>query len=105
MRARQLSETEFKSTMSGMTNVTDSGDATVDIWEYVDQLVKLGVVPKVVYDDTLVEYVYRNDTKTFDHVLLPVGTPNVFVVVIVDLVNKCAYGHYPIDLNKEYGLE
>ncbi|MCF8449709.1 MAG: hypothetical protein K9G49_07535 [Taibaiella sp.] len=103
MRTNQLSREEFKSTMSGMVDVTEIVDAAVDIWEYAAQLVNIGSLPKVVYDDNIVEYVYRNDSVTFDHVLLPTGAPNVFVVVVVDLVQKSIYGHYPIDLSKEYG--
>lgn len=104
MRTNQLSEEEFKSTMSGMTDVTEIADAAVDIWEYVALLVNLESLPKVVYDDNIVEYVYRNDSLTFDHVLLPTGTPNVYVVIVVNLVQEIIYGHYPLDLNEEYSL-
>ena len=105
MSTNELSQEEFKSTMSGMKDVTDVGDATVDIWNYVAQLVEQRVLPKDVYDKNLVAYVYRNDSKTYDHVLLPIGSPNAFVVMVVDLEHKCVYGHYPLDLNREYGLD
>ena len=105
MSINQLSEAEFKSTMSGMKDVTQLADASVDIWNYVASLVDLGALPKDVYNNNIVEYVYRNDSQTFDHVLLPIGTPNTFIVVVVDLAQECIYGHYSLDLNKEYGLD
>jgi len=104
---RLLSESEFKSTLSEnrMTDVTKTAEPVVDIWLYVEKLVEEGTVLKYVSDRHLVEHVYRNDESTVDHILLPTETGNVFIVIVVDLVEKEIRGHFRIDLNKEYGIE
>ena len=98
-----LSEKEYKSTMTPkMVNVTETAEPEVDIWDYVEELTAENIVVKYVLDNTLVEKVYRNQTNTFDHVLLPTPKENFFIVLIVDLVSKKVTGHYPLDLNAEY---
>ena len=102
----ELTEKEYKGTMtSKMIDVTKAGDASVDIWPYVRQLIKNNVVLDYVYEKQLVEVVYRNDQNTFDHVLIPTNDKNAFVVIIVDIGRKTIKGHYLLNLNKEYGLQ
>ena len=102
---KQLTEAEFKSTFTyKMLNVTHTAEPTVDIWSYVQELVIEKIVMKYVYERKLVELVYRNSENTFDHVLLPTNSANVFIVIIVDLEQKNIKGHFKLDLSKEYGL-
>ncbi len=101
----QLTEIEFKSTFTEkMIDVTETAEPAVDIWPYVEQLTADKVVDKYTFDNALVEKVYRNQTNTFDQVLLPTPDKNIFIIILVDLVNKKIIGHYPFDLNAEYGL-
>ena len=88
-----------------MIDVTATADAAVDIWSYVELLTKDNEVSSYVYENQLVEMVYRNNQGTFDHVLIPTDKSNVFVVIIVDLKKEKINGHFRLDLNKEYGLE
>ena len=102
---KQLTETEFRNTFgNNMTDVTETAEPVVDIWDYVEELVKENVVDNYVYQDNLVETVYRNDTSTFDHILLPTDDPNVFITLVVDLINEAILGHIKLDLNQKYGL-
>jgi hypothetical protein len=102
----RLTEKEYKETMTDkMIDVTATADAAVDIWSYVQLLTKDNEVSSYVYDNQLVEMVYRNNQGTFDHVLIPTDKSNVFVVIIVDLKKEKIKGHFRLDLNKEYGLE
>ncbi|UII24896.1 hypothetical protein LVD15_16480 [Fulvivirga maritima] len=71
----------------------------IEIWDYVEVLTKAKVVDQIVFDKELVEMVYRNDTNTFDHILLPTKDENVFTVIVVDLKNKAILGHRVLDLN------
>jgi hypothetical protein len=105
MQTNQLTEAEFKATLEQMTDITDDGDATVDIWDYVQQLVAQGLVPQFVFDETTVEYVYRNESETFDHVVITGWATGAYVVIVVDLTNECIYGHYPVDVASEYQTE
>lgn len=100
-----LTEKEFKSTFTDkMVDVTQTAEPVVDIWPYVRQLTADKIVDKYTFDNALVEKVYRNQTNTFDQVLLPTPDKNVFIIILVDLINKKIKGHYRFDLNSEYGL-
>jgi hypothetical protein len=102
---KQLSEPEFLTTFGvRMTDVTETAEPIIDIWNYVEQLVQQDVVDIHVCKNNLVEKVYRNDTSGFDHVLLPTEKKNVFVAVVIDLKNQIIVGHIKLDLNEKYGL-
>jgi hypothetical protein len=87
-----------------MTDVTETAEAVADIWPYVQQLVQAKLVSDYVFENGSVEKVYRNDTSSFDHVLLPTNDENVLIIIVVALENKTIFGHYNLDLRKEYGL-
>lgn len=56
------------------------------------------------FSEPVVEKVYREPTNRFIHVLIAPRTKNVFLVIVVDEPQQSVYGHYLLDLNKEYGL-
>jgi hypothetical protein len=105
MKTRLLSHPEFKATFATpMRDVLATATNEINIWPYV------AAIPKEDLDghffvDGCVEHVYRNGSGTFDHFLVVTRTRNVFVAVIVDLVQDAIMGHYLLDLNREYGLE
>ena len=100
----ELSYIKFKETFGDkMIEVTQSANPVVDIWDYVKELVDLNIIEKYVYDNTLVEVVYRNSNSTFDHVLLPTDRENVFIVLVIDLIKESVFGYFRLDLNNEYG--
>lgn len=88
-----------------MTDITDTAIPVVDIWEYVEELIKQKLVDRYVCENNLVEIVYRNDTSTFDHILLPTENQNVFITLVVDIQNETILGHFKLDLNKEYDIK
>lgn len=100
-----IDEKEYKETMgSKMTDVTQTAEPIVDIWAYVKDLVYENIVSDYVFKNNLVEKVYRNDMSSFDHVLLPTSDQNVFIVVVVEISKATIFGHYRLNLNKEYSL-
>ncbi|MDX2173029.1 MAG: hypothetical protein SFY56_07915 [Bacteroidota bacterium] len=102
---RLLTEEEFKSTFTDkMVDVTATAEPLVDIWPYVQELAKDKIVDQYTFDKGLVEKVYRNQTGTFDQVLLPTSDKNTFIVILVDLNFENIKGHYKLDLKREYGL-
>jgi len=102
---KTLSEKEYKETMgTKMTDVTQKAEPIVDIWAYVKDLVYENIVSEYVLKNNLVEKVYRNDTSSFDHILLPTSDENVFIVIVVKIGNATIFGHYKLDLSKEYSL-
>lgn len=84
-----------------MTDVTSRANSTVDIWPYVDalDLDELGI-PNL--ND--VQHVYRDAQERFDHVLIGTGRFNTLLVIVVDLKASAIFGHFPLDLNEEYGV-
>jgi hypothetical protein len=106
MTANALSEAAFKATFEGnMTNVTQESGDCIDIWPYVRMVQESVGLPQRVVDGQLVEHVYRSESGQYDHVLLPAGRFNVFLVIVVDRVQSLVHGHRVLDLNTEYGLD
>ncbi|CUO01732.1 Uncharacterised protein [Hungatella hathewayi] len=52
----------------------------------------------------LIEAVYVNSENTYQHILLSTYQKNLYVVIVVDVINKTILGHYILDLNEKYGL-
>jgi hypothetical protein len=105
MSPNPLSETIFKTTTEGkMSNVTQQPGDCIDIWPYVRVIQETVQLPRQVIDSQFVEYVYRSQFNHYDHVLIPTGRSNVFVVIIVDTIHGSVYGHRVLDLIAEYGL-
>ncbi len=102
---KELTEAEFKSTFTNkMLDVTSTAEPILDIWEYVEELVKNKAISNDVFENGIVELVYRNDSNTFDQLLLPIRK-NVYLVIIIDLLKTKIHGHHLLNLNKEYGLK
>ena len=106
MNTKELTEEEYKSTFSEkMNDVTSTAEATVYIWDYVKWLDKLKYHLNMhIITRELVELVYRNSLNTYDHVLIPTSRKNIYLVIIVNIKVEKIFGHYLLDLNKEYGL-
>ena len=100
-----LTEEEFKSTFGEkMIDVTKTTEAAIDIWPYVKRLRDAKIVHERVLNRHLVEFVYRSEDKSFEHILLPTENPNIFVVIVVDLLHQNIKGHFRLDLEEGYGL-
>ena len=98
----ELSFDDFMSTMTEeMIDVTETTDATVNIWPYVAHLVKHDLVLPSVLEKEEVEIVYWNEDETFEHVLLATAEEDVFITVVVDLEEEIVIGHYRLDLKEE----
>ena len=87
-----------------MSNVTQQPGDCIDIWPYVRMVQQSVELPQRVIDGQFVEYVYRSQFNHYDHVLVPAGRYNVFLVIVVDRLRGSVYGHRILDLNAEYGL-
>lgn len=104
MSTRQLSADEFKATFGAeMHDVTEIATDVLDIWPYVDSVPAEDLENHSIYE-RFVEYVYRTDDGRFDHVLVMTTTKNVYLTVVIDLLRNLIYGHWLLDLNREYGL-
>lgn len=96
----------FKATTEGkMTDVTKQPGDCFDIWPYITMIHESVGLPRQVLDGQWVQYVYRSQFGHYDHVLIPAGRHNVFLVIVADRVHGSVYGHRVLDLNAEYGLD
>ena len=103
---KQLTKEAYLATMiSPMKPILKSSTPAVDIWEYVAELVKSGAASNEVYENNLVESIYRNANNSFDHVLLPSPVENVFPVIVIDNTHSEVFGHFDLDLNTEYHIK
>ena len=103
MQTRLLTESEFQATFaSPMRDVSSAGDATVDIWPYVAAIPRPDLQGYAVAARS-VEHVYRAAGDTYDHVLVPSETANVFLAIVVDLKHRKVLGHHLLNLNAKYG--
>jgi hypothetical protein len=104
---KELTEKEFKSTFTEkMNNVTNEAKAIVDIWDYIRNLDYLKYfINDYIIEKTLVDYIYRNSRNTYEQILIPTTRENVQFIIVMDLKNKNIFGHYLLDLNKEYGIK
>jgi PBP1b-binding outer membrane lipoprotein LpoB len=102
---KELSRKEFEKTFSNkMIDVTKTAEPIVNIWKYAKVLSNQKLIPSIVYNKELVEFVYKNSKNTFEHILLPTSEKNVFIIIVVNIIEKKIEGHYKIDIEKEYGL-
>ncbi len=105
MQPRLLSEELFDATFgSPMRDVLNEATNVIDIWPYVSAVAQTDLGSHSIHEQ-FVEHVYRTPTDTYDHVMIMTDTKNVYLVIVVDLVNDCIYGHHVLDLNEKYGLE
>jgi hypothetical protein len=106
MSPNLLNETVFKATTEDkMTDVTKQPGACLDIWPYVAMIRESVGLPQEAFNGQWVQYVYRSQFGHYDHVLIPAGRHNVFLVIVADRVHGSVYGHRVLDLNAEYGLD
>lgn len=104
MRIRRLTEDEFKPTMTPeMHNVQESATDVLDVWPYVHSVPVDDLEGHVIYEP-FVDGVYRTEDDHYDHVMVMTKTKNVYLVVVIDLVSDSFYGHWLLDLNREYGI-
>ena len=102
---QELTEEYYLKTFGNkMTDVTETAEPKIDIWNYVKELVYEKIVDKYVFENKIVELVYRDENSQFDHILLPTNNKNKFIVIIVNLDEPTITGFYKLDLEKQYGL-
>ena len=101
---KQLTELEFELTFTPpMTDVTDTAVVLVDIWPYTEAVLSSEYADAET-ENWDVEYVYINQSKSHQHILINTGMANIYFVVVVDVENKSIYGHHLLNLNQKYGL-
>ena len=84
-----------------MADVTETADQILDIWPYVDAVPASDFGDLALHD---VEFVFRNPTTSYEHVLLGTCEENSYLVIIIDCTAIAIIGHYFLDLIERYDL-
>ncbi|HYD27605.1 hypothetical protein [Brevundimonas sp.] len=99
---KHLTEAEFHAFFAPpMRDITESAEAIVDIWPYVDSL-DLDELGLPHLND--VHYVYRDALNRYDQILIGTGRFNALLVIVVSLAAREIIGHRVLDLNATYGV-
>ena len=102
---RELNKNQYLQTMgNNMKNATNEAYPSVDIWNYAKLLLDNNLISKYGFDNQIIEAVYVNDENTYHHILLFTDKPNCYVVIVVNVIQRTIFGHYILDLNKEYDI-
>ena len=107
-RARRLSETEYRATCADpMVDIKGRQDlfhpdGVIDLMPYL-RAAQADIAPLELLADAPPSAVYRTADRRFDHVLYPCDRSNVYLVVVV-VADAFVYGHFVLDLQKDYGL-
>ena len=100
-----LTESEYRKTFTDkMKRLNTDGNAPVPFWSYFDQIPQEDFQG---YDctDGSVQWVWRDDEGHFEHILVDTKTDkDVFMTVVLDLINEDVFGHRLMDFKSEYGL-
>ena len=99
-----LDELTFAASFGAKMERVD-GAPPFDFWPYVE------LIPDADYEgfdgsEGQVSNVWRSDDGHFEHVLIDTKEDsNVFMVIVLDLRERCVFGHRLLNLTKEYGID
>jgi hypothetical protein len=100
-----LDENAYRKTFGKeMVRVSADGNAPFPFWNYVEQIPEADFQG---FDCSAgsVQWVWRDEGGRFEHILIDAEQgKDVFMVVVLDLVNKEVIGHRLMDFKGEYGL-
>ncbi|GIF50855.1 hypothetical protein DFJ67_4187 [Asanoa ferruginea] len=99
-----LTEAEYKATMGSQPiSLGLDEEPPFDFWPYCDS-----IAPEDLGDHDfsagIVAYVFDMPGRGCQHVAVACETPNVFLVLVLDLNASSVLGHHLLDLNRLYGL-
>ena len=99
----KLTEDEYKATARDPIEVGPDEPPPFDFWPYFETIppedfgghdFSAGTVP----------YVWKMPDSGHQHVLVKCATPNVYLVLVLDVNDSSVVGHHLLDLNRVYGL-
>ncbi|MFO0960268.1 MAG: hypothetical protein U0800_22980 [Isosphaeraceae bacterium] len=98
-----LSREQYLSTFDSPMRRAGVEGPPFDFWPYFN------AIPPADYEGhdcsgCEVESVYRDPSGRYEHVLVKSQDRNVFMALVLDLSSERVYGHWLLDLNREYGL-
>lgn len=98
---RLLTEAEYKATMEPEPiQIGPDDEPPFDFWPYFDAIPEAHLGDHD-FSEGGVNYAWQMPTGKLQHVLVNCETPNVFLVLVLDLRTETVLGHYLLDI---YGV-
>jgi hypothetical protein len=100
-----LDEAAYRKTFGKkMLRVSAKGNAPFPFWNYVEQIPKEDFKGFDCSEGSL-RWIWREEGGRFEHILIDTKEDtDVFMVVILDIINGEVFGHRLMDFKREYGL-
>jgi hypothetical protein len=97
-----LTEPEFRATFTNpMQEVPEDSEPPCAFWDYFD------AIPEADFAGHKrgieVSFAWNNEPETYQHVLVDTEDENLFMVLVIDLVEAVIVGHRLVDIDEEYG--
>jgi hypothetical protein len=100
----RLTEDEYKATWApNPARVELDAAPPFDFWPYFEAIPPDDLAPHD-FSDGAVTHAWRMPGTTYEHVLVRCRTPDVFLVLVLDVAGHTVVGHRVLDLNQAYGL-
>jgi hypothetical protein len=99
-----LTEAEFKATMDAdPVPVAEDATPPFDFWPYFDLIPETDFLGHD-FSAGEVTHAWTMPVSRYQHVLVRCESPNVFLVLVLDLQLRVVHGHRVLDLDDVYGL-
>jgi hypothetical protein len=101
---RRLTDEEFKATtVAEKERVGLDEEPPFDFWGYFEAI-SAEDFGEHDFSAGRVSYSWNMRGTAYQHVLVECATPDVFLVLVVDVPARSVAGHHLLDLNRIYGL-
>jgi hypothetical protein len=98
-----LTEDEYQRTIGpDPTRVRPDEEPPFDFWPYFDSIDAEDFAGHD-FSEGRVSYAWQMPGGVYQHVLVDCETPDVFLVLVLDLPACSVYGHHLLDLHRLYG--
>ena len=98
-----LTEDEYQSTIGpDPTRVGPDDEPPFDFWPYFDSIPEADFGGHD-FSAGRISYAWQMPGGVYQHVLVDCDTPDVFLVLVLDLPYAAVYGHHLLDLHRLYG--
>ena len=100
----RLTDQEFKATAGpDKRRVGPDEEPPFDFWDYFDAIPAEDLGGHD-FSEGRVSYVWAMLGTPYQHVLVECDTPDVLLVLVLDVPGRAVTGHHLLDLNRLYGL-
>jgi len=106
MKINKLSDKEFHKTFSPPMQELGFDDETsgINLKKYIQKIIKKEKL-KTSTKDIEIHYVYHSPNEKYEHILFNYGVNELYLVIVINLINKDIIGYHILDLLEKYGIE